>query len=322
MKQVRFEPVKMRQVVNELKLIGKISFDLDKVVKIYPLVSGEVVNVNAALGDYVKQGQELAVIHSTEIAGLERDLISAKADLAIAEKNLSSVEDMYNSKIASEKDYIAAQKAKEKAQSELQRVNTILSIYGGKDDYNIVKSPVSGYIVEKFINPSMQIRPDNGTNMFTISALEKLWVLANVYESDIRYIHTDEEVEVKTISYPDKIFKGTIDKIYNVLDPDSKTMPVRIQLNNKENLLKPGMFAEVLVREVTDSSMLAVPSNSVVFDQSKYWVVVYRNQCDVAPRVLDIVKTTSRYAYIRSGVKENENVLTADQLLIYSAINH
>jgi len=320
MEQIRFDTAKVLPLVNEFKLIGQITFDQEKVVKLFPMVSGNVVSVNTELGDFVKKDQVLATIHSTEMAGVQNDLVNAQANLAVAEKNLASTTDMYKGNIASENDFIAAQKEKEKAQSELERVKAVISIYGGKQSDYIVKAPVSGFIVEKFINPDMQIRPDNGTNMFTISDLSKLWVLANVYESDIRNIRPGEEVQISTISYPGMIFKGTIDKIYNVLDNDSKTMPVRVQLENKDNLLKPGMFAEVVVHEKTDSCMLTVPANCLVFDRNKNWVVVYRNKCDLTAVPVDVVKTTSRYAYIRKGLNAGETVLTNRQLLIYSAI--
>jgi len=321
MPKITFDTVSIRPVENEFSLIGKVTWDQDKVVKLYPLVSGNVADVKVALGDYVSKGQVLAVVRSAEITGAENDIVTAKSNLAVSEKNLEATEDMYKSGIASGKDYLAAQKEAEKARSELDKSQTILSIYGGnKSDY-IVKSPISGYIVEKFINPDMQIRTDNSTNLFTISDLKRVWVLANVYETEIARIRTGEKVSITTISYPGKVFNGTIDKIYNVLDPDSKTMKVRIQLDNSDGLLKPEMFASVLVHEVTDSAMLAVPVNSVVFDKNKYWVVIYNDRCDVQTREVELAGSSSQFSYIRSNLKPGEKVLTNLQLLVFNAIS-
>jgi cobalt-zinc-cadmium efflux system membrane fusion protein len=320
MSQIKTDTVIYRPVMQELKLIGKVTFDQDKVVKLYPMVSGNVVNVNVALGDHVEKGQVLAIVNSAEIVGAENDIVMAQANLAVSEKNLSATESLYKSGIASEREYLAAKEEKEKSKSELNKVKTVLSIYGGAQSNYIIKSPISGYVVEKFINPNMQIRPDNSTNLFTISDLKRIWVLANVYESDIAGIAEGEKVSVTTISYPDKIFAGNIDKIYNVLDPDNKTMKVRIQLDNTGNLLKPEMFANVIVQQVRDTTMLAVPAKSVVFDRNRYWVLVYSGPCDVHTRQIDIVKSTSVYTYVRSGVVPGERVITNRQLLIYNAI--
>ena len=320
MSQITMDTVSYRPVVQEFNLIGKVTYDQDKVVKLYPMASGNVMEVKVSLGDYVKKGEVLAVVRSTEIAGVENDIVSARANLAVSEKNLAASEDMFKSGMISGKEYTAAVKETEKARSELKKGKTVLSIYGGSNSNFIVKSPIAGYIVEKLVNPNMQIRPDNSSNLFTISDLKRVWVLANVYETDISNIKVGEKVTVTTLSYPDKQFEGQIDKIYNVLDPDNKTMKVRIQLDNKENLLKPEMFANVIVNQINGISMLSVPSNCVVFDRNKNWVIVYKGKCDVQARPVEIVKSTRKLTYIKSGVKSGEKVITTMQLLIYNAL--
>jgi membrane fusion protein, heavy metal efflux system len=322
MQMIEIDTVKLSKVENEIKLVGKVSVNEEKLVKIFPLVSGIVKEVKVELGDNVRKGQTLAVIKSSEVANIENDLITAQSNLAVAQKNFSAIEEMYKSGITSEKEYIASQKEVLKAESELKRVNNIIDIYGSSDNSEyIVKSPISGYIVEKFITPNMQIRPDNSGNLFSISDLKNVWVLANVYESDIANIEEGENVTITTIPYPDKYFKGNIDKIYNVLDPENKTMKVRIQLDNSENLLKPEMFANVIVHQIKDSSMLAVPAESIVFDRNKYWVINYIDKCTVQIRQVDIITSTRLYSYIRSGLKNGERVIAKNQLLIYNALS-
>jgi cobalt-zinc-cadmium efflux system membrane fusion protein len=322
MQMIKIDTVKLSKVENEIKLVGKVSVNEEKLVKIFPLVSGIVKEVKVELGDNVKKGQTLAVIKSSEVANIENDLITAQSNLAVAQKNFSAVEEMYKSGIISEKEYIASQKEVLKAESELNRVNNIIDIYGSSDNSEyIVKSPISGYIVEKFITPNMQIRSDNSGNLFSISDLKNVWVLANVYESDIANIVEGQNVRITTIPYPDKYFNGKIDKIYNVLDPENKTMRVRIQLDNNENLLKPEMFANVIVNQVIDSSMLAVPAQSIVFDRNKYWVINYIDRCNVIVRQVDVITSTSLYSYIRSGLKTGEMVISKNQLLIYNALS-
>jgi membrane fusion protein, heavy metal efflux system len=320
--QIKFDTVKTKQVINELKLIGKVTFDQDKVVRIYPLVSGIVTDVRVTLGSYVKKDQVLAIIKSSEMAAAENDYISARSNLAVTEKNFAADSDLYKSGILSEKEYSASLNEVEKAKSEFRRSNTVLSVYGSgsQSDY-VIKAPVAGFVVEKFVNANMQIRPDNSTNLFTISDLRKVWVLANVYESDISSINENEKVEVTTISYPGKKFYGRIDKVYNVLDPDNKTMKVQIQLDNSDYLLKPEMFAAAMVYQITTEKMLAVPASAVVFDRNQYWVMVYRNKCDIETRNLDVVSSNQAETYVRSGVSVGDVVITSRQLLLYDALN-
>ena len=319
--QITLDTVFVKPVYDELKVVGKISFDQDKVVRIYPLVSGNVVDVKVTLGSYVEKGQVLAIIRSSEMAGAENDFVTANSNEAIAEKNFAAAADMYKSGILSEKEYTASQKELEKAKSELNRVKTVLSIYGNGTNNYVVTSPISGYIVEKFITTNMQIRSDNSTNLFTISDLSNVWAMANVYESDISEIVANEKVDVTTISYPDKKFVGKIDKIYNSLDPDSKTMTVQIQLDNKDFLLKPEMFISAVVNHKTNKSMLAIPSKAIIFDRNVYWVLVYKDKCHIEARKIDIVTSNSTSTYVRSGVNAGERVISSTQLLIYNAMN-
>ena len=321
MSQIKLDTVSVKPVYDELRLIGKITFDQEKVVRIYPLVSGNVSEVKVSLGSLVKKGQVLAVIRSSEMAAAENDLVTANSNLAIAEKNFAAAADMYKSGIIADKEYTGFQKELDKAKSELNRASTVLSIYGnGTKDY-VITSPISGYIVEKFINANMQIRSDNSTNLFTISDLSKVWALANVYESDIAEIGENEKVEITTISYPDKKFSGKINKIYNVLDADTKTMKVQIQLDNKDYLLKPEMFVSAVVHHKTNEQMLAVPAGAVIFDRNQNWVLVFKDKCDIQAKKIDIVTTNSVNSYIKSGLTQGDKVITNTQLLIYNAMN-
>ena len=145
--------------------------------------------------------------------------------------------------------------------------------------------------------------------------------MANLYESDISEVKENDPVEITTISYPDTKFAGKIDKIYNMLDPENKTMKVQIKLSNNDYRLKPEMFAKVIVHQATNHKMLAIPSDALIFDRNLNWVLIYNNKCDVQTRKIDKMIQNSKYVYVDKGVKLGEKVITNRQLLIYSAIN-
>ena len=120
----------------------------------------------------------------------------------------------------------------------------------------------------------MMIRSDNATGLFTISDLKNVWVMANVYESNISFVKMGDSVNITTLSYPGKIFRGKIDKIMNVLDPSNKVMKLRIVLRNPDYLLKPEMFASVVVNTTENKKMLSIPARTLIFDHSQYYVLV------------------------------------------------
>ena len=203
LKTLQIDSVMKCPEVNSLTLTGKVAFNEEKVVRIFPLVSGNITDVNAQLGDYVNKGQKLGMIRSSEMAGYGNDLVTSKTNLLIAKKNLDASEDMYKSGLLSQKDFITAQQLYKQSESQLQRSNEVLQINGGntQGEY-IVRSPISGFIVEKQINNNMAIRNDNNNSLFTISDLKNIWVIANVYESNIPQVHLGDDAEVTTLSYP------------------------------------------------------------------------------------------------------------------------
>lgn len=254
---LKIDTVKNTQLVDAITLTGQVDFNQDNVIKIYPLISGNIDGINVVLGDYVHQGQILGVIKSAEMAGYSNDVTNAQTNLDLAEKNLAKTKDMYKSGLASITDSIGAEVSYQQAKASLERVNRVLKVNGGSNTGEfIVKAPISGFVVEKNVNNGSNIRTDNGSDLFTISDLKNVWVWANVYESNISAVHIGSNVDVTTISYPGKIFSGKIDKVMNVLDPTNKVMKVRVSLDNADYALKPQMFASVTVTNTEDKKSI------------------------------------------------------------------
>ncbi|HEY1055684.1 MAG TPA: efflux RND transporter periplasmic adaptor subunit, partial [Emticicia sp.] len=268
MKRLVTETAEIKTVANDLSLTGKIQFNEDKVVKVFPLVGGNIEDVKVELGDYVQKGQILAVIRSGDLADLQQQAITARSQLSVAHKNAQVAEDMSKSGLASQKDLVAAQEQLEAAKGELTRVTERQNILGGNGSVYIIKAPVGGYVVEKKAAPGMELRSDNPENLFTISNLDQVWVLANVYETDLANVKLGYNADISTLAYPNKVFKGKIDKIFNVLDPDSKTEQVRIVLtnNDKNFFLKPEMFANVHLEYAGTDQKVAIPAKAIIFD--------------------------------------------------------
>jgi cobalt-zinc-cadmium efflux system membrane fusion protein len=324
----KFDTAKLMPVTNEINLTGKITFNQDKVVKVFPLVGGHIEAVKSDLGDYVQKGQTLAIIRSGEMADVEKQAIAARGQLAVAQKNSQVTEDMVKGGLSSQRELVAAREQLQAAKGELNRVIERRSILGGSgSSVYLVKAPVSGYVVEKTAAPGMELRSDDPENLFTISNLDHVWVMANVYESDLANIHEGDLAHITTLAYPDKVYQGKIDKVFNVLDPDSKTEKVRITLLNKsggpkDNTLKPEMFANVSVQYPGKDRRVAIPAKAVVFDNSRNFVVVVNGQNQPVVREVDPFKTVGTTTYLNSGVQAGERIVTQNQLLIYTALGN
>jgi len=322
LKTIQIDSVVKCPLVNTITLTGKVSFDEDKVARIFPMVSGVITDVTAQLGDHVNAGQRLGVIRSGEMAGYSNDLVTSKTNLLIAQKNLDASEDMYKSGLLYEQDFLTAKEMYKQAESQLNRSKEVLQINGGNTQGAfVVKSPISGFVVEKQINNDMAIRGDNSNNLFTISDLKNVWILANVYESNISQVHAGDEVEVTTLAYPGRVFHGKVDKIFNVLDPTNKVMKIRIVLSNPDYALKPEMFASVTVLSKSDSEALCVPSSTLIFDHSQYFVLVYKSPSDVRVTRVQVISTNADKSYISGNVHEGDRLIGSNVVLIYGELN-
>jgi len=311
-----------KEVKNELRLFGKIQADNNKQAEVYSIVGGNVVKINVELGDYVQKGQVLAVIRSGEVAAYERDRLDAYGNVAVAEKNLQVAKDLFKGKLSSEKDVIAAQRELERQQAELARINEVFSIYNLKKGslYNITAS-MSGFIVHKEININEQIRADKSDVLFSIAEINEVWAMANVNESDIPRVKVGFDASVSTLSYPDEVYKGKIDKIFTEIDPDTKAMKVRIRIPNANYKLKPEMNATVNVAYSEHDQMIAVPSSSVIFDKSKNWVMIFKDRANIETRLVEVHRQLGDITYISSGLSKGDKVISKNGMLIYDALN-
>lgn len=311
------EPVK-----NELSFYGKITADNNKSIDVYPLVGGNVVKVNVELGDYVKKGQILATIKSTDIADFEKQMVDAKSDLLVAKNNLKVSQELFDGKLNAERDVLEAKGQVAKAISQLNRIEETYKIYNikGGSIYQVT-APISGFIIQKSINQDMLLRNDRSENIFDIAEISEVWAMANVNESDIEKVKLGEDADITTLSYPDKVFKGKVDKIFNVIDPNTKAMNARVRLSNKDFLLKPDMNASIKLSFNENESMIAVPSSALIFDKSKNFVMIFKDRNNIETRQVEVFRQVGETTYISSGLKENEKVITNNQLFIYDALN-
>ncbi|MBL7930532.1 MAG: efflux RND transporter periplasmic adaptor subunit, partial [Bacteroidia bacterium] len=193
-RRCEFTKVRMEDVKSQLKFFGKVEADNNKMAHVYPVTGGIVAKVDIELGDYVKEGQLLAIVRSSEVADFQRQLLDARSNVAIAEKNLQVARDLFAGKLNSEKDVLAAEKELEKSKAELNRISEVYSIYHLKEgsEYRIT-APMSGFIIKKDITQNEELRSDRAEEVFTIAQINEVWVLANVNESNISKVELGYE---------------------------------------------------------------------------------------------------------------------------------
>ncbi len=322
LKTLQFDTVRTIPLISSITFTGMVDFNQDNQVSVFPQVSGNVSDVKVQLGDYVTAGQTLAVVKSSEMAGYSNNLIVAQTNVTSTKKQLDAANDLFKSGLASSLDVSVAQTNYDQALAQLEMSKRVLKINGDntKGEW-VVRAPVSGFIVQKSITNGTTIRTDNGNNIFTISDLKNVWVWANVYESNIGSIHMGDEVSVTTLSYPGRVFKGKVDKILNALDPATKVMKVRVVIPNPNYELKPQMFASIIIANPENTNAISVSSKALIYDNSRYYVVVYNGKGDASITPVEVLNTLGDKTYIKSGVKDGDRVISSQAIQIYGELN-
>jgi cobalt-zinc-cadmium efflux system membrane fusion protein len=324
MHMIAIDTVRNCNIADEVTLTGEVASNENALVKIFPRGSGQVLQAPLSLGDHVVRGQVLVVIRSADIAGSYADLASANADVAIAKRQMDNQAALYKNGISSEREYNEAKENYQKTLATRNKISSTISINGGgaasaSGTYTLT-SPIDGYIVEKKVAAGNYIRSDAADNLFTISDLKNVWVYANVYEVDIPKVKEGYEARVRAAAYPERDFYGKVDKVGQVLDPQSKALRVRVTIDNKEGLLKPDMFARVMVSNKESQRATCIPTQAIVSQDGKQYVVTYVRRDSVDISEVHVIKTVGDRTFIAEGVQPGQLVVTKEQLLIFNQL--
>lgn len=305
-----------------LTLTGQVEYDSDKVINYSPLIDGTVGKVYFSLGDKVQKGQILLDIHSTELSELQSELSSLHAEKSVVERELKSAREMYEDKMLSEMELIEAESKLKQLQASIAKTKADMRLYGSDKGNGVfsLTAPMSGYIVAKDISSGSTVSSD-GDPIFTIADLSTVWVVLNVYASNLQLVKEGMDVSFTTLSYPDEVFEGKISFLSHVFDPEDKVLKARIEIANKDLKLKPGMSAVVNLKKDSNKSYIAIPTDALIFDSNQYYAVVKDALGNFQSRKLSLVGHNKELTYVESGLFVDEDVVVSNQLLIHSKLN-
>ena len=321
LKNVKTVKVVLSDQERELLLTGKVETDPDKIISYVPLISGIVERTHFSLGDKVRKGQPLLDMSSTELSELQMEKISLEAEKSVAERELKAAQAMFEDKLLSEIELLDAKAKLKQIQAAINKINANMAIYGTDQGNGIftINAPMSGYIIHKKASPGSMISPESD-EVFTIADLSTVWVIANVYASNLLCVREGMEVEMTTFSYPNKKFHGKINALSQVFDPEERVLKARIVMDNTDLKLKPEMSMLITLKDRTSERLTAIPSEALIFDNDQYFVVVEEMPGNFAIRSVIPQGHNNQTSYISSGLSEGENVVVKNQLLIYSEL--
>ena len=267
-----------RQERSEVRATGTINPNIEKSIPVVSLAAGRVVAIYAKLGDDVTKGQLLLKVLSNDISNSFQTYQQAKADEALATKQLERAKLLYEHGAISLNDLQVAEDTEEKARVAMgaaaQQIRTLGGDPNREDPVVNIYAPVSGTIVEQNVFPSASVHtPDNQPNLFTIANLSTVWVICDVYENDLPAVKVGDMADVQLNAYPDRTFHGRITNIGKILDPNIRTAKVRIELANP-GIMRAGMFVTATFFGQHGRMFATVPSGAILHLHDRAWVFV------------------------------------------------
>src|SRR5271169_6369531 len=270
--------VEARKVKDEIHVNGVIAPDVNRSIPVVSLGGGRVVEIKAKLGDYVQKGQVLLLINSPDLSSAFSDYQKFKADEQLADKQLARAKLLYDKGAIALADLENAEDSHAKATADLEAAIQRVHVLGG--DINNpspllpLRAPISGTIVDQQITGGTGVRSlDNQQALFTIADLSTVWVLCDVYQDMLTRVHVGDIAETNLNGYDEK-FPGKVINISQILDPNTRTAKVRIELPNPKGLMRAGMFVTATFRATRPVDRIVVPASAVVHLHDKDWVFV------------------------------------------------
>ncbi len=308
---IKTEKVELRNIPVEFSAAGKVGFNEKKLVHITSRTSGWVDKVYVFVGDRVKAGDSLASLYSPEF-------LSSQSEFIQAEERLKTVSP------ADSVEFRTAQALFNSARSRLlifgagEKELAALENTHQPAPRLIIKSSIAGTIVESNLIVGNTI--ERGANLFRISDLSSLWVIADVYEKDIKAVQRGQKVRIKIASLGGRTFTGTVEAVNEVLDETTRTFKIRILVENPASELKPEMFCECLFSGQSIRPILAVPTIAIQRSGDEQFVFVPRESLSFEKRAIRTGEELGGLVEITGGLQAGERVVTEGSFVLKSEL--
>ncbi|MBS0519372.1 MAG: efflux RND transporter periplasmic adaptor subunit [Proteobacteria bacterium] len=323
---------------------GKIAINEDTTTPVFSPYSGRVTRLIAKPGDHVERGAPLFAIEATEFVQGQNDLVTAVAGVEKAKSRLElaqAVEKRQRELLAirggalkdleqAQSDLVAAQGDMRSAEIALAAARNRLRILGRSDEEiarlekvdrigaeTVVSAPIAGTVIQRKIGLGQYITVGSTDPVFTVGDLATVWLIANVRESDAPLMKVGAPVEVSVLAYPDRVFHARLSYVAPALDPNTRRLPVRAEIENPGRELLPEMFATFHIVSGKTRMMPGVPQDAVIYEGSNARVWVARPQDKkVVSRPIEVGSTENGLVEVRKGLAAGESVVTSGTLFI------
>lgn len=321
-KAIQTAAVEFRTVSTELAIPATIQPDPARVVHVFAPVSGRLLELRVKPGDAVRAGQSVAVVQSSDVASARSDYQKAKAQAEHSQSALRRATVLFQHEAIAQKDMEDARAQAALDESELERAKERLQLLGLSEghatDRAEVRAPRSGVVTETTSAPGEMAKSlDASSSLLTLADLSSVWVVGSVFERDLVNVPRGLAVRITLDAYPSENRPGKISNVSDVVDPATRTVKLRVVLDNREHKLKPDMFATIHVLR-PPAHLAVVPSAAVLHEGNAAYVMVQSaaHKDKFERRAVDVQEFGSQETLVRSGLHPGDVVVSAGAALL------
>ncbi len=301
-------------------LNARISYDDNKTARIFSPVSGRVVKILVETGQHVKKGEGLLVLDAPDYALAVADNSKADADLLRKKDVLERARLLFDARGLAQKDLESALADYQQAQAEAVRAQARLNNLNGNPGRNpgqyVLVAPHDGVVSERQVSAGSEVRPDAANPLFVITDPARVWVQVDLPEQQIAKVKIGQAVVVQVDAYPTASFGGKITAIAGALDPVTRRMQVRCEIENSHLKLKPEMYARVSPIADVHDSLPRIPNTAIV-TQGLYSYVFIEKSAGVLQRQKVVLGLQGHEeSYVKEGLNVGDHVVTIGTLLL------
>ncbi len=331
---VKVEPAGERTFVIQREAVGSIDFNQDMTVQVFSPYQGKIAGLFAKLGDEVVKGRKLYTIDSPDLGQAESTLIAAAGVLELTTRTLARAKKLYETQGISQKELEQAVSDQQSAEGALKAARNAVRLFGKTeaevdqivarrriDPIMVVPSPITGRITARNAAPGLLVQPGAAPAPYSVADISTMWMLAYVVESDSPLFHVGQEVKVKVMAYPDRVFEGKVSTIGAAVDPATHRLLIRSEIRDPKHELRPGMFATFVIRTGDSVRATAVPVDGVVREGDgtmTVWVTTDRRT--FVKRSVKLGLQQDGYHQIIDGLQPGELVATEGALYLSNAL--
>ncbi len=325
MTHIQVMTVEQGPLPRTLRLTGAVEYNDFKTTPVITQVGGPVSRVMVVQGEHVRAGQALLYVASPDYSLLRSAYIKARDAFQLADKFYRRAQDLYEHHAIAQADLEQAQSNRAQAQADFESSADAIRILGIADPESIVTkppspeiplySPVAGEVVDRMCSAG-QLLAAGATQCFTLSDMSSVWILVNIYQKDVAYVHVGDPVTIGNESYPG-VVRGKIEYISPALDPNTRTLQARIEAANPGERLKKEMYVSAEVQAGVISNALFVPNSSVLRDeQNMPYVYLQTGKTQFARRDVTLGESQNGKTQILTGLQANDRVVGDGSLFL------